>query len=263
MTSKRLLAITSLLWLGSIVAVSPAVEQVSSTDSADIPRSVNENIHELWRANIEALPSETSDSQVDEVIQKIRTIQLTRKPEGRSPQVPLPIPDASPQADAPPQESQAQTLPDKLPSGRITPQTLIRLKKAAPEAFADPAELADALFTNGNLQAAGHFYQVNLKRDLTAEDKAWTLLQIGNCLVSSDPAGAEKSYQDLLTDFPNSPWSPLAEVKLKLIEWHKLNNPQAVLKSLESVLKSPANTQSSTSSKSTGQQTALNQTESP
>ncbi len=258
MTSKRLLLITSLLWLGSIVAVSPAAEQVSSADSTDTPRSVKENIHELWRANIKALPSKTLDSQIDQVIQKVQAIKLTAKPQRVAPEVPRPI-----IPDAPPQESPAQTPPENLPSGRITPQTLNRLKKAAPEAFADPAELADALFTNGNLQAAGYFYQVNLKRDLTPEDKAWTLLQIGNCLVDSDPAGAIKAYENLLVDFPDSPWTPLAEVKLKLIEWHKLNNPQAVLKSLEGVLKSPANTQSSASPKRSGQQTVLNQTESP
>ncbi len=95
MTSRRLLAITSFLWLGSIVAVAPAAEQVSSTDLADTRRYVKENIYELWRANIQALQSEASDSQIDQVIQKVQAIQLARKPEESSPeesspQMPLP-----------------------------------------------------------------------------------------------------------------------------------------------------------------------------
>ena len=150
-------------------------------------------------------------------------------------------------------ESQVQTLPAKLPFGQITPETLERLKKTAPDAFADPSELADALFSNGNLEAAGYFYQVNLKRTLTPEDKAWTLFQIGNCLVDIDATKAEELYKKLLADFPDSPWVLLAEGKVELIEWYRLNKPQTVLESLDDILKPSANTRP----------TDLTQTESP
>ena len=235
--NTQLLTISLCLWLAAGAGISAGADEVSSADSAGTGQSVKDSIRELWRANVQALPGGVANSQIDKVMQKVQTIELIHKPKP----VPAEV-SVSPEVD--PQETVSQTQPEEPRHGDITEQTLSRLKKAAPEAFDAPSELADALFTSGNFQAAEYFYQVNLKRDLPASDKAWNLLQIGNCLADAHPEQATKAYESLLADFPDSPWAPLAKIKLELIDWYQLNDPGAVLRSLEMVLKSGAKSQS-------------------
>ena len=237
MRNTRLLTISVCFWFVAGVGVLAAADEVSTADVAATGQSVKDNIQELWRTNVQALPGGVADSQIGKVMQKVQAIELRRKPKAVPAEVSI-----SPEVT--PQETVVQAQREEPRRGDITAQTLSQLKKAAPEAFDDPSELADALFSSGNFQAAEYFYQVNLKRELPASDKAWSLLQIGNCLADIDPEQATKAYERLVADFPDSPWSGLAKVRSESIAWHKLNDPRAVLRFLETVLKSGAKPES-------------------
>jgi outer membrane protein assembly factor BamD (BamD/ComL family) len=51
------------------------------------------------------------------------------------------------------------------------------------------------------------------------------LFQIGNCLRNDDLPAAAKTYQQLLTEYPNSPWADLAKARRDLIAWYLKDNP--------------------------------------
>ncbi len=58
-----------------------------------------------------------------------------------------------------------------------------------------------------------------------SRDRAWILFQIGNCLRKDDLPAAAKMYQQLLTEYPNSPWVDLAKAQSNLIAWYLKDEP--------------------------------------
>jgi len=45
----------------------------------------------------------------------------------------------------------------------------------------------------------------------------------------SDPATAVKMYEQLIADYPDSPWSPLAEAKSELVGWYVKDTPDKLI----------------------------------
>ena len=120
----------------------------------------------------------------------------------------------------------------RLPNEPINNETLQKLRNLAqePEKIANPLELGEILFVNGNVKEAAMFYSEALKRKdpneiSVSEDRAWILFQIGNCLRSDDMPAAAKMYQQLLTEYPNSPWAILATARNNLIAWYMRDEP--------------------------------------
>ena len=110
-----------------------------------------------------------------------------------------------------------------------TLQMLINLAQN-PEKLTNPFELGEILFVSGNFKEAAIFYSEALKRkDMndvnTSLDRAWILFQIGNCQRNDDMPSAAKMYQQLLTEYPNSPWAPLATARNNLIAWYLRDEP--------------------------------------
>jgi len=133
-------------------------------------------------------------------------------------------------------KQEAKPRPPKEP---IADETLQMLKNLAqePEKLAHPLELGEVLFVSGNLKEAALFYTEALKRKDpndagVSRDRAWILFQIGNCLRNDDMPAAAKIYKQLLTEYPNSPWSDLATARNNLIAWYLKDEP---LKLIEQV----------------------------
>jgi hypothetical protein len=59
------------------------------------------------------------------------------------------------------------------------------------------------------------------------------LFQIGNCLREDDPPTAAKTYGQLLTEFPDSPWAGLASFQSKLIDWYLKSEPRKLIAEVE------------------------------
>jgi tetratricopeptide (TPR) repeat protein len=204
---------------------------------------------ELLRADISIAKSENdmkSAEQLKQIIEQIRSVEF--KPKKLAPE-PVVIPEKVPVIEPEPNETvpdvpdilaqkeepKQETMP-KLPFEPITDETLKILRALAQEAekLNNPLELAEIVFASGNLKESSLFYSEALKRkdpnDLgSAGDRAWILFQIGNCLRDIDLPAAAKAYQQLITEFPNSPWTELTKARSDLIAWYLKDEPDKLL----------------------------------
>jgi len=136
------------------------------------------------------------------------------------------------------QEQPVATAP-LPPVESVTPlptQTLAQLEDllADPAQVDAPLEMAELLFLSGRATKAAVFYEKALAQiptgDLAnAEDRAWILFQLGNCLRETDQTKAKDTYMKLITQYPNSPWTELAKAHGRLISWYQNAKPQLLL----------------------------------
>jgi len=148
----------------------------------------------------------------------------------------------------------SQAAMDKLsyqPVSAQTLQMLENLEQSAVERLHNPMQLAEILFLSGHLKQAATFYQQALNRIdpndvMSAQDKAWILFQIGNCLRENqgdqpegldrsksrqalDGAEAKKMYRRLIEECPNCPWADLAMSRENLIDWFLNDEPEKLI----------------------------------
>ena len=135
-----------------------------------------------------------------------------------------------------PQEQKQGEIEPKLPYESLTKQTLQLFEDISlhPEKLGNPLRLGEVLFYNGYLKQAAICYQQALRRsnideDSSARDKAWILFQIGNCLRTDEPLKAMERYKQLITEYPESPWTDLAKAKSKLIDWYLKDKPKELI----------------------------------
>lgn len=204
------------------------------------------NIHglELLRAEISIAKGQIdtkSRDQLKRIIEQIRSVEF--KPQEQAPE-PVIVPEKAPAIepnetvpDVPAQKEKAkQQAKPKQPYEPITDETLQMLINLAqdPEKLDNPFELGEILFVSGKVKEASTFYSEALKRkdpnDVSVSwDRAWILFQTGNCLRNEDLPAAAKMYQQLLTEYPNSPWADLATAQSNLIAWYLKDEPEKLM----------------------------------
>ena len=195
---------------------------------------------ELLRAEISIAKSENdtkSRNQLKRIIEQIRSVEFG--PQKQAP-APVVIPEKTPAIepketvpDVPVQKEKAkQEAKPKLLYEPIADETLQMLRSLAqnPEKLDNPLELGEILFVSGYVKEAATFYSEALKRkdpnDVSVSwDRAWILFQTGNCLRNDDLPAAAKMYQQLLTEYPNSPWADMATAQSNLIAWYLKDEP--------------------------------------
>jgi len=201
----------------------------------------NKNLtHQLWLARI-TIPKIESDEKNKEELQKIidQISSVEFKPHHKTSQ---PFIIVEPPLTAEPQKPSDTGVPQKgikpkPPYEPITDQTLqiIRNLSQHPDRMNNPFELAEVLFLSGHLKEAAPLYAEALNRKdpnetASANDRAWILLQIANCLRNDDPPTAAKMYKQLIADYPESPWTDLARAQEELIKWYQKDNPKDLTK---------------------------------
>jgi len=236
--SLRLLtSLTGTVYANSTADNSKKLSQSSVITSRD-PKNVSGL--ELLQAEISIAIDEKdtkSRDQLKQIIEQIRSVEF-----GSQKQAPAPVivPEKAPAikpnetvTEVPVQKEEAkQAIESKPQYGPITENTLQMLKTLIrdPEKLANPLELGEILFVSGNLKEAALFYSEALKRkdpnDVSLSwDRAWILFQTGNCLRNDDLPAAAKAYQQLLTEYPNSPWADSAKARSNLIAWYLKDDP--------------------------------------
>ena len=212
----------------------------------------------LWKTRI-SIPNEqpdsTSKNKLKQIIEQIRSVEF--KPQSETPK---PIVALEPEPKTEPNETPADTSAPKeplekqskktidtppkeipqnlstLPYQPLTNETLKMLENLLqqPQALNNPAELAEVLFLSGRLKEAAVLYQQALNQTSPdkpeqAQNRAWFLFQIGNCLRYDDPNSAIKIFRQLITEYPDSPWTDPAKALDKLINWFQKDSPQSLL----------------------------------
>lgn len=236
--SLRLLtSLTGVAFANSATGNGRKLSRVSVLTSID-PNNVNGL--ELLRAEMSVADSQNdtkSKNQLREIIEQIRSVEF--EPQKQTP-APVIVQEKAPEIepdetvpDVPLQKETAkQEAEPRLPNEPIADKTLQMLRNLAknPEKLASPLELGEILFVSGNVKEAVMFYSEALKRTDPNDDglsghRAWILFQIGNCLRNDDMPAAAKMYQQLLTEYPNSPWADMAAARNNLIAWYLKDEP--------------------------------------
>jgi tetratricopeptide (TPR) repeat protein len=234
---RLLTSLTGSAYANSAADNGKKLSQSSVITSRD-PKNINGL--ELLQAEITIAKDEKdtkSRDQLKQIIEQIRSVEF-----GLQKQAPAPVivPEKAPViepnetvTEVPVQKEEAKQAIESRPQyGPITEKTLQMLKTLAQESekLANPLELGEILFVSGNLKEAAMFYREAPKRkdpnDVSLSwDRAWILFQIGNCLRNEDLPAAAKAYQQLLTEYSNSPWADLAKARSNLIAWYLKDDP--------------------------------------
>ena len=230
-------SLTGTAYANSAAGDGQKLSQSSVITSRD-PNNVN---------GLELLPAEISiakdqidtksSDQLKRIIEQIRSVEF-----GQQKQAPAPVivPEKAPAIEpnetvsetAVQKEKEKQEAKPRLPYEPITDETLQMLINLAqdPEKLDNPFELGEIVFVSGKQKEASVFYSEALKRKDPNDagvswDRAWILFQIGNCLRNDDLPSAAKMYQQLLTEYPNSPWADFAKARSNLIAWYLKDEP--------------------------------------
>ncbi|MHC4726002.1 MAG: tetratricopeptide repeat protein, partial [Planctomycetota bacterium] len=133
-------------------------------------------------------------------------------------------------------EQQKEEIESSPADGILAKQTVKIFKDLSqnPGSLSNPFELGETLFLSGYLKEAAICYQEALKRKRlsdvdSAQDRAWILFQIGNCLRNEDRPEAIKSYEKLIIEYPNSTWREFAETRRKLLDWYVKEEPHKLI----------------------------------
>ena len=216
------------------------LQQNSETINAE---SSDEIKNKLWLADITPAKEDINGGkELKLLIEKIRTIDLI--PQKHIPED-VNVPEEKTVDEPNDKETEVielnkekkKEIVREIPNRPVTDLTLKKLMELAqqPEKIQNPFELGETLFLCDNLQEASIFYKEALERldpnDIfSAQDRAWLLFKIGNCLRDYDMPAAKEMYGQLITEYPDLLWSNLAEVQNNLIGWRSQNKPNDLIK---------------------------------
>jgi tetratricopeptide (TPR) repeat protein len=225
------------------------VGQELSQGSFSVPRDPNNSYsRQLRKADISIVKDQKdgkSKNDLQRIIEQIRSVNF--KPQKQTPE-PVVVPEGIPVVEpnetvsetTEPKEDEKIQIEPKLPYEPITDQTLQTLKDLSqhPDKLDNPFELGEILFLSANLKEAAVFYQEALRRadpndPNSARDRAWILFQTGNCLRNDERSAAAKMYGQLITEYPDSPWTDLAKAQVTLISWFLKDEPRKLITELE------------------------------
>lgn len=189
-------------------------ERISSVAISNDPNTKRDLEDYIKQLDALKLP-ETKSSEVKETIQPTRPMQLPKEKA---------TPTVSP-------EKSTVLPPSKvdIPGKKEIYSRKIDALLEKPDNIVDPLAVADAIYKGGDLENAVKFYKLALKRMSIQKDpphRSWALFQTANCLRMADSAEAARLYQQLISEFPNSKWTPAAMVQNTIITWTTANPVQ-------------------------------------
>ena len=237
-----LLSFSGAAFANTATHILEAVPQKNPGAVRDPNSSLRQQLVEEEIRVVESKEDIEKQDTLKQMIEQVRSMQFgqEQKPAASPSAVPLKPPAIDPNAttlDIQPRiENPKLDFEPRLPAERVTDQTLEKLKTLAeqPGNVGDPLSLGEILFCGGSLEAAAKFYGEALKRidpndPNASENKPWILFQIGNCLRESDRAAAAKIYAQLLSEYPQSPWTEMGKAESKIIEWYLRDEPQKLV----------------------------------
>jgi hypothetical protein len=193
---------------------------------------------QLRKSNISPPTQHRQEDKTDDlkqIIAQIRSMNLEPKPSAQQPA------DTAPVIKSQPSAIKAEALPvqTQTPEKPIIDNTLQMVEEMLkdPNRISTPLELAEVLFQSGRIVPAGLCYkQALVSMDVNdpnkAEERAWILFQIGNCLKYEDPNTARNSFSELVRTQPGSSWAEIAKSEHGLVEWYQQDQPRKLIQEL-------------------------------
>jgi TolA-binding protein len=215
---------------------------------------INSTSRSVWRSNITLRDNREAKSrkELQALIARINAFHFQGQEPPSESATPMPSVFTSPTLPTPTTPPEVNLTPelvkseDKEPSiapiesKEILEQTRQTFHSIVehPESLPDPLALAELLFRAHYMEEAAMCYEEALKRAGRQQtgntvDISWILFQIGNCLRETDPRAALNAYQQVTTTYPDSPWTPIARVKSRWIDWMIKDDPRGLLKEVQ------------------------------
>lgn len=226
----------------------PSVEKqglsISHSDAVPTERSGLSAEHQLWKSRISAAVNESQSSmktELETIIQQISSIEIGQKEKvkPRAPLIEQLAPAVETLSQSPTVEEAEGSIPpetiveNQVPAGVISKETLALIQSEVQQSksFENALELAEILYKSKCCKEAAECYQNALNQiqgdtPRSREDKAWIILQIGNCLQHDQPQAALDKYRVVILDYPDSLWAELARGKSELMNWYLQDQPQ-------------------------------------
>ena len=239
------LILLPLLFLASVTGATIAAsgDQTAVDKVSDVEHVVDSGnlIQELRKEDISVLENGNTDYELQQLIEKIRSVEI-KPPEKESESssdsesvIFVEPNDISTNFEISEivQKEKSSSEPNYIP---VAPKTMSLLADMAerPEQVDNPFELGEVLFFSLNLKEAALFYQEAFQRlspgdSDFASDRAWILLQMGNCLRNGDMPLAADSYRQLVTEYPDSIWTEYAKTQVEVIDWFVTDEPYRII----------------------------------
>ncbi len=116
-----------------------------------------------------------------------------------------------------------------LPTAEVDLDKILRDTKEIVNAF----ELAELLYANKQYTPAQHCYQKAFEQltdnSQQNNDKAWIMIQIGNCQKKTEPDKAVQTYNKIQVNYPLSLWAEYAKVQVELTKWYIKEKPNQLI----------------------------------
>jgi hypothetical protein len=226
------------------------------TEAAKLPPA-QRTTRRLWQSRVSAPRlDENADAQItlDDLIEKIRSVRFEQKEPVVTASTPAEATAARQEIDvAPAPRGPASQRAERLiaspakPPESLPPEAreVLQHLLSEPNQVSNPLELGELLFLSGRITEASVFYQTALDRATAAmpaarEDRAWILLQLGNCLRETDVTRAQNMYSRLITEHGDSPWVEVAKANSQLLAWYERVQPRQWIESREPEPAGPA-----------------------
>jgi tetratricopeptide (TPR) repeat protein len=217
-----------------------------SIPSAEDIRSLRNQLRLLRVSSISLMPDPNTTVDLTEYVSQLNKLDL---PGSAAPSENPEPADTKNTASAPPNTASAtdnntqsasaadtqRSEPNAVQSAGKTTTAMpdrIAAMLAEPEKIVDPLGVGDALYAAKKYSAAAGFYQVAVDRAAAQKqplNKAWALFQLANSLRFDDPANAVAAYEQLISEFPNSIWTPAAAAEKTIALWSIKNKPAQMM----------------------------------
>jgi len=213
------------------------------------PQPAGGLVSEFWSSRITApAPNEDAETRLAlrQLIRQVRSVTFdngTSAPPPEPPAVSQAVPAPTEMKSAARQETGPTEPPVAVPSkeekgSSLSPRAKRTLESLLqdPRQVHDPLEMAELLFLSGRPADAVPFYEKALENTsagdaTTAQDRAWILFQLANCLRETDSDKAQKTYVQLVSEYPSSPWTELAQAQGQLVGWYQKDQPHQLIAS--------------------------------
>ena len=222
---------------GSFVPVVGQTQDIKDKDPNIVKdvEGIREQVREIELSTIPTTEDTTAKQKLHQLIEQLGALELPKRRQSASQKTPSEKSKEQTSEKAQSQKQQADkqssvTSAVKKPDIK-TEDVFIELTEN-PQRVVAPLEAAETLFLQNYLQQASAFYKLALERiDIKegALDRAWSMFQLANCIRHIDPDQAYQVYDQLMAEYPNSQWTPIAQSQQILITWNKQNDPQSIL----------------------------------
>ena len=243
-TPKRAAAVVSVSAPSGTAPARLSGEKQSRTEAAETETQEPEYlVRELWSSRIGA-PDPNEDAQtrlaLRRLIKEVRSMRFAgeQAPQALAPAAGPETPGTAPVADPPavPAEPTSAAPAPVAANGASAPGVTQASGNLPydPNRVKDPLEVAELLFLSGRPAEAARFYRQALARtsptdEASGPDRAWILFQLAHCLRETDMSKSQQTYDQLVSEYPGSPWTELARAQSQLLSWYQKDRPQQLV----------------------------------